>query len=148
MMDSHHLTLDIRAHSLRWRVRHSFRNILTLAPASDSFLTMQSVQIPWPSSVSRGFTIKRHQRPMKVEIVLDPARAQPAPTLSQRVGPAPAAAAKGAANAQGVTRGKKGGKGRGGKKRGPPRPPKSAEDLDAEMADYSGSTNTAAAVAT
>lgn len=29
---------------------------------------------------------------MKVEIVLDPAKAQPAPTLSQRVGPAPATA--------------------------------------------------------
>lgn len=38
------------------------------------------------------------ERPMKVEIVLDPSKAQSAPTLSQRVGPAPAAA-KGAATA-------------------------------------------------
>lgn len=29
---------------------------------------------------------------MKVEIVLDPAKAQPTPTLSQRVGPAPSTA--------------------------------------------------------
>ncbi|KDQ09594.1 hypothetical protein BOTBODRAFT_36850 [Botryobasidium botryosum FD-172 SS1] len=81
---------------------------------------------------------------MKIEIVVDPARAAPPPTLSQRVGPAPVTAAPAAqnnANGNGAVRngrgggaGKRGGRGR---KRGGERPPKTAADLDAEMEDYS-----------
>lgn len=81
------------------------------------------------------------ERPMKVEIVLDPARAQPAPTLSQRVGPAPDTATT-TATTQSATRGRKGLRGRGGRKKRTQRPAKSAEDLDAEMADYTGATTT------
>jgi hypothetical protein len=44
-------------------------------------LTMSFLLVPSPASP---------ERPMKVEIVLDPSKAQPTPTLSERVGPAPA----------------------------------------------------------
>jgi len=87
------------------------------------------------------------KRPMKIEIVLEP---PPPPTLAQRVG-APAAqpkvAAAPAANGNASAAPKKApgrgrsGRGRGGKKRGPDRPTKSLADLDAEMEDYTQTTD-------
>jgi len=85
------------------------------------------------------------KRPMKIEIIVDPARP---PTLSQRVAPAPiatpappmsGAAANGAATSVKVRPrlGRRGG--RRVKKTGD-RPNKSAADLDAEMEDYSKAT--------
>ncbi|WVF72862.1 hypothetical protein IAT40_007680 [Kwoniella sp. CBS 6097] len=72
-----------------------------------------------------------NQRPMKVEIAIDPNQAQ---SLASRVAPQPAARV--AAN---QTRGGRGGRGGRGAARGgrAPRPAKkTAEELDAEMADY------------
>jgi len=76
------------------------------------------------------------KRPMKIEMVLGPA---PPPTLAQRVAPAPAATAVQAAarNAQ-KTR-------RAPRPRAPKRPKKTAEDLDAEMEDYTKAETAAAA---
>lgn len=76
-------------------------------------------------------------RPMKVEIVVDPARIPP-PPLSTRVAPPPKqnAPASGGANGQTAgTNNRRGGfrgRGKGGNKA----PPKSAAELDAEMEDY------------
>ncbi|EGG09296.1 uncharacterized protein MELLADRAFT_71269 [Melampsora larici-populina 98AG31] len=72
-------------------------------------------------------------RPMKVEIILDPARIPP-PPLSTRVAPAPkpAVSVRQAAPAAGQPR-RTGGKPRGKNNK---QPPKSAADLDAEMEDY------------
>ncbi|WVR00061.1 hypothetical protein IAU59_007203 [Kwoniella sp. CBS 9459] len=72
-----------------------------------------------------------NQRPMKVEIAIDPNQAQ---SLASRVAPQPAA--RSAANQPRGGRGGRGGRGtaRGGRA---PRPAKkTAEELDAEMADY------------
>lgn len=72
-------------------------------------------------------------RPMKVEIILDPARIPP-PPLSTRVAPAPkqAVTVRQAAPAAGQPR-RTGGKPRGKNNK---QPTKSAADLDAEMEDY------------
>jgi len=70
---------------------------------------------------------------MKVEIVVDPSRPQ---SLSQRVGPAPVGATAVATKKKGP---------RAAKKKGPKRTKKSAEDLDAEMADYTAGTSAAVA---
>ncbi|CAA7267260.1 unnamed protein product [Cyclocybe aegerita] len=71
------------------------------------------------------------KRPMKIEIVVDPAKPVP---LSSRVAPAPAAAATQPARA-GARGGGRPRKGRGGARKSE-RPPKTAADLDAEMEDY------------
>ncbi|CAH7675500.1 hypothetical protein PPACK8108_LOCUS10519 [Phakopsora pachyrhizi] len=75
-------------------------------------------------------------RPMKVEIVVDPARIPP-PPLSTRVAPAPKAAnpASAGANGQAANGGSRRG-GHRGKGRGNRQPQKTAADLDAEMEDY------------
>ncbi|KAI8449097.1 hypothetical protein BY996DRAFT_8410869 [Phakopsora pachyrhizi] len=74
--------------------------------------------------------------PMKVEIVVDPARIPP-PPISNKVAPAPKAAnpASTGANGQAANRGSCQG-GNLGKGRGNRQPQKTAADLDAEMEDY------------
>jgi len=87
------------------------------------------------------------KRPMKVEMIMD---APAPPTLSQRVAPvaktataaAPGTTPRGPAKPRGAAGGRGG---RGGRKRGEARPKKTAEDLDAEMEDYSTTNNQAAA---
>jgi len=81
------------------------------------------------------------KRPMKIEVVVDPSRLAPIPSLASRVAPAE--------NTSPITNGtqaarSRGGapRGRGGKKPGSrktERPQKTAEDLDAEMEDYTAS---------
>ncbi|CAH7677599.1 mRNA export protein mlo3 [Phakopsora pachyrhizi] len=75
-------------------------------------------------------------RPMKVEIVVDPATIPP-PPLSNRVAPAPKAAnpASAGANGQAANRGSPQG-GNLGKGRGNRQPQKTAANLDAKMEDY------------
>jgi THO complex subunit 4 len=95
------------------------------------------------------------KRPMKIEIVVDPARPAPPQSLASRVAPPPAAAAAAAATAAGVVpharaarpavRGARRGRGRGRKTN--ERPQKSVADLDAEMEDYTASNVTAPAAA-
>ncbi|KAJ7240502.1 hypothetical protein C8J57DRAFT_1371022 [Mycena rebaudengoi] len=90
------------------------------------------------------------RRPMKIEIVVDPARPAPPATLASRVAPAPAAANGNGAQTNGArtaaaTRGRGAGRrGRGGRAKGE-RTPKTAADLDAEMEDYTASNAPAAA---
>ncbi|OAV95447.1 hypothetical protein PTTG_04640 [Puccinia triticina 1-1 BBBD Race 1] len=76
-------------------------------------------------------------RPMKVEIVVDPSRIPP-PPLSTRVAPAnkQTAPASAGANGQTVTNGTNRRSGRGRGKGGNKGPQKSAAELDAEMEDY------------
>ncbi|TFY50796.1 hypothetical protein EVJ58_g10888 [Rhodofomes roseus] len=91
----------------------------------------------------------RTERPMKIEIVLDPSRPAPPASLAARVAPAPAAAAP-ADGARGGGRprrgrgGGSGGGGGGGGRRKNERPNKSVADLDAEMEDYTASNAPAA----
>jgi len=89
------------------------------------------------------------KRPMKIEVVVDPSRLAPTPSLASRVAPVEAAAA--------VTNGTQPARSRGGVPRGrgrrpatrkAERPQKSAEDLDAEMEDYTASNAAPAAAAT
>jgi THO complex subunit 4 len=86
------------------------------------------------------------KRPMKVEMIMDPPAA---PTLSQRVAPATQAASTStSAPAAGARRSTRPGRGRGaGRRKGDVRPKKTAEDLDAEMEDYSSNTQPTAAAA-
>jgi len=87
--------------------------------------------------------------PMKIEILVDPARAAPAASLVSRVAPAAKASVATASTAP-TTRGGSGARGRrrgrGGARKGE-RPVKSAADLDAEMEDYTASNAPAAATA-
>ncbi|WFD34823.1 RNA-binding RNA annealing protein [Malassezia cuniculi] len=82
------------------------------------------------------------KRPLKIEVVVDPAVAAVAPVPAAARGQPAAKAAAAAA-----TRGR--GRGRGGRARRTPRPVKTAEDLDAEMEDYTrqGAESAAAAPA-
>ncbi|CDO70990.1 hypothetical protein BN946_scf184830.g22 [Trametes cinnabarina] len=81
------------------------------------------------------------KRPMKIEIVVDPSKPAPATSLVARVAPAPAVVADAAPRTGGRPR-----RGRGGGRRPRnERPKKTAEDLDAEMEDYTASTAPAAA---
>ncbi|TFY80085.1 hypothetical protein EWM64_g3930 [Hericium alpestre] len=85
---------------------------------------------------------------MKIEVIVDPARLPPAPSLASRVAPAAEAATNGTQGSRrpGGTRG--GGVGRGGRRpRRSERPPKSVADLDAEMEDYTATSNGPAAPA-
>ncbi|KIK98588.1 hypothetical protein PAXRUDRAFT_133911 [Paxillus rubicundulus Ve08.2h10] len=92
------------------------------------------------------------KRPMKIEIVVDPARPAPFQSLASRVAPPPAAAAASASAvpnarvARPASRGIRRGRGRG--RKGTERPPKSAADLDAEMEDYTASNIAVPAAAT
>ncbi|KAF7325873.1 RRM domain-containing protein [Mycena kentingensis (nom. inval.)] len=83
------------------------------------------------------------KRPMKIEIVSDPAK--PAP-LASRVGP-PQVAKGAAANAvkTASTRGRGGRRGRGGARAKVERKPVTAADLDAEMEDWTASSANPAA---
>ncbi|KAK4688442.1 hypothetical protein P7C73_g1672, partial [Tremellales sp. Uapishka_1] len=75
-------------------------------------------------------SLSRTERPMKVEIVFDPNQIQ---SLASRVAPAAAPAAR----AQNGARGARGARGGGvTKPREPRAKPKTAEELDAEMAAY------------
>ncbi|KAN0084289.1 hypothetical protein V8E55_007793 [Tylopilus felleus] len=88
------------------------------------------------------------KRPMKIEIVVDPARPAPAQSLVSRVAPPPTTVATTATTrvARPASRGiRRGARGRG--RKGNERPPKSAADLDAEMEDYTASNAAAPAVA-
>ncbi|KAJ3920326.1 hypothetical protein F5877DRAFT_89495 [Lentinula edodes] len=88
------------------------------------------------------------KRPMKIEIVVDPTRAAPGPSLAARVAPATVAAQpNGAHNANATRGGARRGRGRGGRTRKNERPNKSAADLDAEMEDYTSTTAPAATTA-
>jgi len=90
------------------------------------------------------------KRPMKIEIVYDPAK-QPlvnrvaAPKAAPVASTVAAAGGGGGARSARPTRGR--GRGRGGKggERSGKRAPKTAEDLDAEMADYTKEATTAPA---
>lgn len=73
-------------------------------------------------------SITHTERPMKVEIALDPSQLQ---SLASRVSAPPAAANRGGA-AGGAKGGARGGRG-GGKPRTARPKPKTAEELDAEM---------------
>ncbi|KAJ7754529.1 hypothetical protein B0H16DRAFT_1542661 [Mycena metata] len=86
------------------------------------------------------------KRPMKIEIVVDPARPAPPATLASRVAPAPGVvAAVPRGNVAGRGRAGAGGRrGRGGRAK-VERTPKTAADLDAEMEDYTASSAPAAA---
>ena len=79
------------------------------------------------------------KRAMKIEIIVDPARAVP---LSSRVAPAPQQQQPANNPTPKTARGgaAKRGRGRGGARRAE-RPAKSAADLDAEMEDYTSATN-------
>jgi len=83
------------------------------------------------------------KRPMKIEIVVDPARPAPAQSLVSRVAPAPAAVVAATTTtrvARPASRGVR--RGRGRARKGVERPQKSAADLDAEMEDYTASNAT------
>ncbi|KAH8996346.1 hypothetical protein EDB92DRAFT_1843399 [Lactarius akahatsu] len=79
------------------------------------------------------------KRPMKIEVVVDPSRLAPIPSLASRVAPAentsPVTNGTQAARSRGAPRGR----GRRPGSRKTERPPKTAEDLDAEMEDYTAS---------
>jgi len=86
------------------------------------------------------------KRPMKIEIVVDPARPAPAQSLASRVAPPPAITV--AATTTRVTRPASRGirRARGRARKGnTERPQKSAADLDAEMEDYTASNAVAPA---
>ncbi|KAH8108803.1 hypothetical protein DFH11DRAFT_1710520 [Phellopilus nigrolimitatus] len=88
------------------------------------------------------------KKPMKIELMFDPASV-PAPTLVSRVTPASATVKGGATATEGVQRngGARRGRGRGGRPKNAPRPPKNKEDLDAEMEDYTAETQPTAPAA-
>ncbi|VDC00189.1 unnamed protein product [Peniophora sp. CBMAI 1063] len=89
------------------------------------------------------------KRAMRIEVIIDPTAIQPAaPSLAARVAPAPAPAEAAAPANNGARRNGSGprGRGRGGRGgRRPERVKKTAEDLDAEMEDYTGNNASAAA---
>lgn len=79
------------------------------------------------------------KRPMRIEVVLDAASATQRPNkgLSERLTQPKSAAPKAAADEKKTTRGGKAGRGRPARKGRAGRPkPKTADELDAEMADY------------
>jgi len=77
------------------------------------------------------------ERTLRIEIVVDPGRPAPPPTLAQRVGEPRENRDVRMGDASAPRRGGRGGgRGRGGRRPQNERPKKTAEDLDAEMADY------------
>ncbi|KAH7886876.1 hypothetical protein F5I97DRAFT_1870954 [Phlebopus sp. FC_14] len=86
------------------------------------------------------------KRPMKIEIVVDPARPAPPQSLVSRVAPPPATAPTSTTRvARPASRGIRRVRGRG--RKGNDRPQKSVADLDAEMEDYTASNTVAPAAA-
>ncbi|KAH9899167.1 hypothetical protein C8Q73DRAFT_678788 [Cubamyces lactineus] len=83
------------------------------------------------------------KRPMKIEIVVDPSKPAPPASLAARVAPAPVSAPEGAPRTGGRPRRGRG----GGRRKGNDRPQKTAEDLDAEMEDYTANNAPAATAA-
>jgi len=79
------------------------------------------------------------ERPMKIEIVVDPSKPLP---LTSRVAPAPAATNGAQTPAPRAARGRRT-RARGGARKD--RAPKTAADLDAEMEDYTASNGPAVA---
>jgi THO complex subunit 4 len=73
------------------------------------------------------------KRPMKIEIVFDPTRAAPGPSLASRVAPAAAAVVQPNATRNATRGSARRGRRVGNKARKNDRPAKSAADLDAEM---------------
>ncbi|KAI0327582.1 hypothetical protein GY45DRAFT_1105308 [Cubamyces sp. BRFM 1775] len=84
-----------------------------------------------PAGARRYFsTISYYtERPMKIEIVVDPSKPAPAASLAARVAPAPASAPEAAPRTGGRPKRGRG----GGRRKANDRPRKTAEDLDAEM---------------
>ncbi|KAG2343034.1 hypothetical protein BDR05DRAFT_1000345 [Suillus weaverae] len=100
------------------------------------------MSISFPNRIRTSTT----ERPMKIEIVVDPARPAPPASLVSRVAPAASApAAPDARGARPAARGSRRGRGRG--RKGNERPQKSVADLDAEMEDYTASNIVAPAAA-
>ncbi|EGO03927.1 hypothetical protein SERLA73DRAFT_175623 [Serpula lacrymans var. lacrymans S7.3] len=87
------------------------------------------------------------KRPMKIEIVVDPARPAPPTSLVARVAPPPATTTVVAAQGARPVRGGGGRRGRGRGRKTNERPQKSVADLDAEMEDYTASNSAAPAAA-
>ncbi|KAF9019982.1 hypothetical protein BDZ89DRAFT_280840 [Hymenopellis radicata] len=135
----------------RWRPLHSAETttatilryeLRVLLPASLAFTCFYlSRRIQWTDKFPTSPLPSSLERPMKIEIVVDPSK--PSQTLAARVAPAAGAAQNGAARGTGAPRGG-GRRGRGGRPRKAERPPKTAADLDAEMEDYTASTATPA----
>ena len=84
---------------------------------------------PQSPTAHRSTRFTSTERPMKVEIALDPSQLQ---SLASRVSAPPAAANRGGAGAGAARGGGRGGRG-GGKPRTARPKPKTAEELDAEM---------------
>ncbi|OCB86610.1 mRNA export protein mlo3 [Sanghuangporus baumii] len=106
---------------------------------------VSSVQAATSMDRTDGEVICSTERPMKIELIFDPAKVPP-PSLTSRVAPATPAAATGGAPMDGVQRTGRVGRGRRGRRVRNTRPQKTAEDLDAEMEDYTSSANPPAAV--
>jgi len=88
------------------------------------------------------------KRPMKIEIVVDPARPAPAQSLVSRVAPPPATVAVTTTTTRAARPASRGiRRARGRARKGTERPQKSAADLDADMEDYTASNAVAPAVA-
>ncbi|KAJ8473647.1 hypothetical protein ONZ51_g7732 [Trametes cubensis] len=83
------------------------------------------------------------KRPMKIEIVVDPSKPAPPASLAARVAPAPASAPEATPRTGGRPKRGRG----GGRRKGNDRPRKTAEDLDAEMEDYTANNAPAATAA-
>ncbi|KAI0064280.1 hypothetical protein BV25DRAFT_1990040 [Artomyces pyxidatus] len=109
-------------------------------------LTNLTLLLPAAIVVEFRSALPPAERPMKIEVVVDPSRLAPAPTLASRVAPATNGAAA-ADGTQPARRGVGGARGRGGRRggrKGGERPAKSVADLDAEMEDYTASNGPAA----
>jgi len=84
---------------------------------------------------------------MKIEVVVDPSRLASAPSLASRVAPAESIAIVTEGTQAVRSRGAPRGRGRRPGARKTERPQKSAEDLDAEMEDYTANNAAPAAAA-
>jgi len=87
------------------------------------------------------------KRPMKIEVVVDPSRLAATPSLASRVAPVEATAVVTNGTQTARSRGVPRGRGRRPGTRKAERPQKTAEDLDAEMEDYTASNAAPAAAA-
>jgi len=87
------------------------------------------------------------KRPMKIEVVVDPSRLAPTPSLASRVAPVENTAVVTNGTQTARTRGVPRGRGRRQGTRKTERPQKTVEDLDAEMEDYTASNAAPAAAA-
>jgi len=87
------------------------------------------------------------KRPMKIEVVVDPSRLASTPSLASRVAPAESIAIVTDGTQAARSRGAPRGRGRRPGARKTERPQKTAEDLDAEMEDYTANNAAPAAAA-